>query len=150
MDIEQVALEERRALGAWSAASATAGAGLWLLGRRAGRPVLGAFGAQSLLSGAINGAQVVTGGVTSSAEPSQVRFLRTVGVVVDVAAIAGGAVVAARPEALPRWLLWPYRSGPHLRGHGLALIVQGLALLTIEVPALRRARSLEAAEDAES
>ena len=138
MDIEQVGLEERRALGAWAAASATAGAGLWLLGRWAGQPVLGAFGAQSLQWGAVNGAQVVLDGVTSPATPSEVRFLHTVGVVVDLAAIAGGAVVAARPEALPRWLLWPYRPGLHLRGHALALLVQGVVLLTIEGAALRR------------
>lgn len=146
MGIEQVEARERRASGAWSAASATAGAGLWLVGRWTGQRALAAFGAESLLQSAVGGGRVAMGVSSSSTEPSEVRHLYTLSVTGDLVAIAGGALLTARPEAVPRWLVWPYRPGRHQRGRGLALLVQGLVLLTIEVPALRRARALDAAQ----
>ncbi len=150
MDIGQVEAREQRASGAWAAASVTAGAGLWLVGCWAGQPVLAAFGSQSLLGGAGSGARAVLGAASSPAAPSEVRQLYTFAVAGDLIAIVSGVVLIARPEVVPRWLLWPYPPGRHQRGRGLALIVEGLALLTIEVPALRRARALDAAEVAKS
>lgn len=150
MGIEQVEAKERRASGAWSAASATAGAGLWLLGRWRGQPALAAFGAENLVQGAVNGGRAVIGAATSPAEPSEVKHLYTLSVTGDLVAIATGAVLTARPEAVPRWLLWPYRPGRHQRGRGLALLVQGLVLLTIEAPALRQMRALDAAKIAKN
>ncbi len=145
MDVEQVEAREQRASDAWAAASVTAGTGLWLVARWRGRPALAVFGAESLQWGIVTGSRYVLGAATSPAAPSEVRKLYTFAVAGDLIAIASGVVLAARPEAVPRWLLWPYRPGRHQRGRGLALIIHGLVSLTIEAPALRRARAVDVA-----
>lgn len=145
MDTEQVEHQARRALGAWSATSATAGVGLWLVGRWVGQPVVRTVGVQSLLWGANNGALAALGSVTSGVAlpAAQVRSARWANVAVDLVVITSGAVLVARPRSAPRWLSWPDRSS-HPRGHGLALLVQGVAMLAIDAWAVRHLRVISA------
>ena len=106
-----------------------------LAARRFGDPATAAFGTQSALWGAID---LAIAGVASarSAQPRDAAQLRRVLLVnagLDVGYVAAGVVVARlRPTVGGRV------TQVESRGHGLAVVVQGAALLALDLVHARR------------
>jgi hypothetical protein len=124
-----VQAQERRLVGelaGGTAVSGLAGAALWLLGRRSGRPVAAAFGRQTLAWAVVDAAIVGWGRrgfgrspADADAARAKARRLRTVTLVnagLDVGYLALGTRVARGRS----------------RGDGLAIVVQGLFLLWLD------------------
>ena len=131
-------------VGAWGLANAVGGAALVLAADRAERPGLWAYGAQSAAWGAINTAIAVvglasTGDVTGdwaaalAAENGYADVLLVnLGLNVGYLAVGGTLLaVAGRGVATPA--AW--------RGHGAALVVQGLGLLVLDGVAILGTRA---------
>ncbi len=145
VDVEPVERALRRALASWALASAAAGGALWSVDHRTGRPGLGAAGLQTLLWGGVDGALAVLGAVRArrgggSTDARRLRRLLLVNAVADVAYVAVGAALAARPDAAARRLRRPAGSARSVRGHGLAVVVQGAFLLVVDAAAALRLR----------
>jgi len=135
-----VARGQRRLLGELAlgaAVSGAAGAALWVRGRRtAGAGVVG-FGRQTVAWAAVDAA-IVGWGVRGFARSPQdepaagrvarrMRLLTAANAAADVGYVAAGAALARRPDR---------------RGDGLAVVVQGLFLLWLDVRHARRFHAL--------
>ena len=147
MQPSALAVVERRltrSLSAWSLASVIGGLALALWGKRRGRHGLLAFGRQTVGWGVVDAAIAGVGAMVSHRrgpldEPraaKQARSLRRtllVNAAADVGYVAGGAVVARRARA----------GRPLSRlaaGDGLAMVLQGLFLLVLDLTHARRLR----------
>lgn len=119
-----------RRLTRWGTASVVIG-GLLALPRRTR-----AFGLQNLMWGAIDVALAEftrrQGGVPKK---RMLRRILLVNTALDVGYVATGAHLAVRTPSLRGRL-----TRPAARGHGLAVIIQGLALFVIDLSAARRLR----------
>lgn len=143
-DVESVERDLTRALGAWTAASALVGAASALVGQRSGCPALRAFGVQTLLWAGVD-AVVLGVGAAARARAGgpppaeRLRRLLVVNTVADVGYVAVGSALAVRPDRAPRRRGRGRRtSEAELRAHGLAVVVQGLALLVLDARAAAR------------
>jgi len=148
---EQVLEDERRllrALGTWASGSVAAGLLLGSAARRRGRPsrrpgddVLTGFARQTVGWGAVDAAIVVRGrrGLRSARRgglgddealrrAARLGRITAVNALLDLGYVAVGAALARRPG---RW-----------RGDGLAVVVQGLALLLLDARHASAARRL--------
>lgn len=117
-----------RALGGFGAASVAGGA---VLAAVASSPGTRAFGQQSAAWGAVDLAIAGLGAVRSAGHPvGAARLRRTllVNAGLDVGYIAAGAAVAFLRPA-PGGRVTPEQA----RGHGLAVVVQGLGLLALDL-----------------
>ncbi len=144
-DVAVVERDLRRALGAWAVASTATGVVVRVLAgsaRSPRRPVLAGFGTQTALWGAADGVIAGVGALRADGdqEPATLRRLLVLNAVLDVGYVGAGVALAARPASAPRWLRWPDRSGVHLRGHGIAVVVQGALLLVLDTVSARRLR----------
>lgn len=124
-------------LGAGAATSAAGGLAVWSAGRRSRRVAVAAFGRQSVGWAAVDAAIVVRGVRGLTRPPGEageargrlrrLRNLLALNVVLDAGYVAGGVALAR---------------GTHRRGDGLAIVVQGLFLLWLDI---RHARRFQAA-----
>ena len=145
-DVAVVQRDLRRALTAWAVVSTATGAAVRVLAgsaRSPRRPVLAGFGTQTALWGVVDGAIAGVAALTADREqdPATLRRVLLLNAVLDVGYVAAGGALAARPRSAPRWLRWlrwPDRSGVHLRGHGIAVVVQGSFLLVLDAVNARR------------
>ena len=146
-DVEAVERELTRALRTWTVASTLTGAVALVVGKRRGHPALRAFGEQTVLWAAVDAAVLGAGAAVraraSGPPPAErLRLLLTTNAVADVGYVALGSALAARPDRVPRRLRRRGRgrrtSEAELRAHGLAVVVQGLALLVLDARAARR------------
>ncbi len=133
--VARVERELRVGLGAWSTGSAAVGAVVALAGRRTERPGAQAFGVQTLLWAGVDAAVLGAGALARAraARPVSAARLRRVLLVnagADVGYVVTGLVLVARSD----------RRGRHLREHGLAVVVQGLALLVLDGRSAARLR----------
>jgi len=140
MDASTLSAEEQRLtsiLTTWSAASVIAGGCLWSLGRSRNSPNLSAFGRQTLMWGAIDGAIAAVAFTGSrrrapfvddaavQAHRTRLRRILLINSVADVGYIAAGAAVVARDRSS--------RRTPKLNaGDGTAIAVQGTFLLALD------------------
>lgn len=142
-EIGQVAAVERqlqRSLGAWVGLSAVGGTAAIAAGRSRKDPLLRAFGLQTLLWAAVD-AGVLAASTRGGTPPAgRLRTLLLANTAADVGYVGVGAVLAARPDRVPRRLRGRRTSDAALRGHGLAVVLQGLALLVIDSTAAARLR----------
>lgn len=126
-----------RVLGAWAAASTVGGAALLAAGRRdhdAGRR---AAGRQHLAWGLVDGALAVAAARglaqpptrTPEVDGARLRRLLLLNAAADVGYVAAGAA-------------WARRVGPQARGAGRAVVLQGAALLALDVGMARRLEPL--------
>lgn len=124
-DVEQ---RLTRVLGGWAAASAAVGVGLAL------RPATRAFGRQTALWGAVDGAIALVGArrrvSRGPTDPARLRRVLLANAGLDVGYVAGGA-----------WLLRDGRwRGGRWKGDGAAVVVQGAFLLVLDSVAARALR----------
>lgn len=148
-EVGQVAAVEQqlqRSLGAWVGASAVGGAAAIAAGRSRQDPLLRAFGLQTLLWAAVD-AGVLAASTRGSTPPAgRLRALLLANAAADVGYVGVGAVLAARPDRVTERLRGLSRRGRRrtsdeaLRGHGLAVVLQGLALLVIDTTSAARLR----------
>ncbi len=146
-DVEAVERELTRALRAWTVASTLAGAVAVVVGKRREDPALRALGEQTVLWAAVDGAVLGAGAAVRARADGpppaeRLRLLLTANAVADVGYVALGAALASRPDRVPRRLRRRRRgrrtSEAELRAHGLAVVVQGLALLVLDTRAARK------------
>jgi len=146
-DVEAVERELTRALRTWTVASTLTGAVAVVVGRRRGLPALRAFGEQTVLWAVVDAAVLGVGaavraGADGPPPAERLRLLLTANAVADVGYVALGAALASRPDRVPRRLRRRKRgrrtSQAELRAHGLAVVVQGLALLVLDTRAARK------------
>ena len=113
-----------RTLGAWGAASVVVGAAL------SASPRTRAFGRQTAAWGAVDGLIALVGARRRAArgptDPARLRRVLLVNAGLDVGYVLAGLHLVFRTR---RW-----------RGDGLAVAVQGLALLVLDAGAARRLR----------
>ena len=140
MDASTLKAEEQRLtsiLTTWAAASVVGGGTLWALGHGRNSPNLSAFGRQTLMWGAIDGAIAAVAFTGSRrrapyADDAEVQAHRTrlrrillINSVADVGYITAGAAVIARDRSS--------RRTPKLNaGDGAAIAVQGTFLLALD------------------
>jgi len=139
VDLRRAEGELTAVLGAWALASGVGGGLAWVAGGRGGRPGLAAFGRQTVAWGAVDGviaAAGVTRRVRGTSAPSvddrarrRLRGILVANAVLDVGYVATGVVLAVGAPRLER--RWPARAGT-LAGTGLAVVVQGSALLVLD------------------
>ena len=132
-DGPQVAASLSRTLAAWGTASLVGG-GLLALGTS--HPTTRALGQQTAAWGAINMAIAGIGAWRSGAHPARAAQLRRtlrVNAGLDVGYIAAGAHLAHHRSTL-RGRVSPDAA----RGHGLAVVGQGMALLALDLTYARR------------
>ena len=132
-DGPQVAASLTRTLAAWGTASLVGG-GLLALGTS--HPTTRALGQQTAAWGAINMAIAGIGAWRSGAHPARAAQLRRtlrVNAGLDVGYIAAGAHLAHHRSTL-RGRVSPDAA----RGHGLAVVGQGMALLALDLTYARR------------
>ncbi|PWJ56259.1 hypothetical protein SAMN06264364_101234 [Quadrisphaera granulorum] len=143
-----VAVERQlqRSLGAWVGVSTVGGAAAIAVGRSRKDPLLRAFGLQTLLWAAAD-AGVLAASTRGNTPPAgRLRALLIANAAADVAYVGIGSALAARPDRVPQRLRGLGRqerrrtSDAAVRGHGLAVVVQGLALLVIDSTAAARLR----------
>lgn len=144
-DVAVVERDLRRALTAWAVASTATGVVVRAVAgsaRSPRRPVLAGFGTQTVMWDVADAAIAGVGALRpgDEPEPATLRRVLLLNAVLDAGYVAAGAALAARPGSAPRWLRWPDRSGVHLRGHGIAVVVQGAFLLVLDTAAARRLR----------
>lgn len=127
-----------RALARWALASIALGAGLWWDGARDGTARRAAFGQQTVAWGAVDAVIAALGdrrrrarltaladadladGELQRRERAGLRRLLVVNAGLDVGYLAGGVA-------------WARRGDPASRGHGAAVVVQGLFLLVFDL-----------------
>jgi hypothetical protein len=142
-EVGQVAAVERqlqRSLGAWVGLSGVGGAAAIAAGRSRQDPQLRAFGLQTLLWAAVDAGVLVASTRGSTPPAGRLRALLLANSVADVGYVGVGAALATRPDRVPRRLRGRRTSDAALRGHGIAVVVQGLALLVIDTTAATRLR----------
>ena len=142
-DVEALSLDLREAqrahlwrVGAWGAANAATGAALFLLSDPDARPGRRAFGMQSAAWGAVNVGIAVVGLASGPGDPATGWaaalgaengyadiLLVNLGLNVGYAAV-GATLLAISGRGVSRPDAW--------RGHGSALVVQGLGLLVLD------------------
>ncbi len=107
-----------------------------LLLRRSSSPLVRGFGRQTALWGEVDGAIAAVGALRRRSrgptDPARLRRVLLVNAGLDVAYVLGGAALARRGGT------W---RGADLRGDGLAVVVQGLALLVLDSAYARRLRA---------
>jgi hypothetical protein len=122
-----------RVVGGFGAASLLGGGALAAM---AGREDVRAFGQQSAAWGAVD---VAIAGISAlrsrrgAADPARLRRILLVNAVLDVGYVAAGAHLAHHGTTLGGRL-----SPAAARGHGAAVMVQGLGLLAIDLALARR------------
>lgn len=143
-DLEAVEGTLTRALGAWSLGSVALGSAVAVAGCTMQRPGLVAFGRQTAAWGAVDGVIAGIGALsrrrrgelTAAQRSAKSRTLRRVLVanaVADVGYVVGGALIVLRDV----------RGRPAFgmrRGDGVAVVVQGLFLLGLDVSQARTRR----------
>ncbi|TNM68521.1 hypothetical protein FHN55_06915 [Streptomyces sp. NP160] len=148
-EVGQVVAVERqlqRSLGAWVGVSAVGGAAAIAVGRSREDPLLRAFGLQTLLWAAVDTGVLAASARGGTAPAGRLRRLLLANTAADVGYVGVGAALAVRPDRVPQRLRARSGSGRRrtsdaaLRGHGLAVVVQGLALLVIDSAAVARLR----------
>lgn len=139
-------------LGGWALGSVAGGTAVAVMGAHRTRPMAVAFGRQTAAWGAIDGGIAAVGEWRRrrrlnrvdpedpdvvEAERASLRRLLLVNAALDVVYVVGGAVLAARPEAVAR-RTGGRRDAAAVRGDGLAVVVQGGFLLWLDVTGARR------------
>ena len=130
-------------LGAWAGASIATGAAAWTIGRSTGRPALEAFGRQTFLWGAIDGAIAGAGALrgrrprdpgTEIRDAQRLRRILLINAAADVAYVAAGMWLMARPE--------PDKPRRLTRADGAAIVIQGGFLLALDTTFAARVRQI--------
>ncbi|WP_405374542.1 MULTISPECIES: DUF6992 family protein [unclassified Microbacterium] len=132
-DAAQVTRRLVRGLTAWGSASVALGGILALTGRSSAART---FGQQSAMWGAVDLGLAALAAPTR--RPVAARVLRRillVNVALDVGYVAAGGHLAARTPSLGGRL-----TRDQARGHGLAVVIQGIALFVIDLTNARRLR----------
>ena len=132
-DVDVITQDLSRQLTAWAAGSVAVGAVLVGLGQVRGDRQLRAFGTQTVLWGAVDGAIAGLGRLRPPPSAARLRSVLLGNAALDVGYVGAGALGATRGA---RW-----RSGRWAgtaRGHGTAVVVQGAFLLWLDTHQARR------------
>ncbi|MGQ7297380.1 DUF6992 family protein [Quadrisphaera sp. KR29] len=138
--VEQVEHRLQRSLSAWVALSAVGGAVALAAGRSRTDPALRAFGVQTLLWAAVDAGVLAASRRGTTPPAGRLRALLLANAAADVGYVGLGAALAARPQRVPRRLRRRGTTDAALRGHGLAVVLQGAALLVLDCTSAARLR----------